>query len=94
MRELNRQRKSLVGNLRVGALGRAEDLFVELTEKGVDFFDTERLDISKLLDAGSHLLDFIVGEGNAELLDTVLDGIPASESVSNRDIASHSTIFC
>lgn len=48
--------------------------------------------VSEGLDLVGGLLHLIVRKRQAELLRSVLDGIPAREAVSNRDVSGHAKV--
>ena len=63
------------------------------TEEGVDVVHRLGADIRELLDLGGDILDLVISELEAELLDTALDGVPASETVTDRDVSGETKVF-
>ena len=55
------------------------------TQKGIDVVHGLGSDVCEFLDLGSHVLDLCVVEGQTELFDTGLDGVPASQAVTRRE---------
>ena len=79
------------------ALARGElaglDARVVDTQERVDVVHRLRADVRELLDLGGDVLDLLVGELEAELLDTALDGVPAGEAVADRDVAGEAEVL-
>ena len=63
------------------------------TEQRIDVVHRLRADIRELLDLRGDVLDLVVGEREAELLDTALDGVPAREPVADRDVAREAEVL-
>jgi hypothetical protein len=63
------------------------------TEQGVDVIHGLRADVGELLDLGGDVLDLVVGEREAELLNTALDRVPAGETVADRNIAGKTEVL-
>ena len=49
--------------------------------------------VREFLDLCGHILDLFVGQGEIELLNTRLDGIPASKSVADGDVPRKTEVF-
>ena len=60
----------------------ALDARVVDAKEGVDVVHGLRSHVGELLDLGGDVLDLVVIEREAELLDTGLDGVPAGQAVS------------
>ena len=62
-------------------------------KQGVDVVHGLGAHVCELLDLGGDVLDLVVGEREAELLDTALDRVPAREPVPDRDVARETEVL-
>lgn len=62
---------------------------MEIPQESIDILHGLVLNIGQLLDLAGNGLQVIIGQGQAKLLSTVLDSVPTSETMSDRDIAGH-----
>lgn len=65
---------------------------VEGADDGVGIVDGDGTDIGEGLDLGGALLDLVVGHLEAELADTRLDGVPASQPRGEVDVAGKTEV--
>lgn len=59
----------------------ADDAAVIHAQHGVNIFHTLRANISELLDLGRRVFDLVIRKAQLELLNTALNGVPASQTV-------------
>ena len=71
----------------------ALDAAVVHAQQAVDVVHALRAHVRELLDLGGDVLNLVVGELEAELLDTALDGVPAGEAVADRDVAGEAEVL-
>ena len=69
------------------------DSSVVHSQQHVDILHGLSTHIGELLDLGGALLDLIIGQDELELLDTVLDCVPSSETVTDGDISGHTEVL-
>lgn len=62
---------------------------MEVSQQAINVLHGLVLDIGQLLDLASNGLQVLVRQSQAQLLCTVLDRVPASEAMADRDVASH-----
>lgn len=66
---------------------------MELSQDGIDIIQRLLFDIGQILDFGRGLLDLLVGQFEPQLLHTILDGIPSSQSMCNVHEARNSKVL-
>lgn len=65
---------------------------VVYTQDRVDVLDALLSHVTHVLDANGDLLDLVVGQRQAKLFNTGLDGVPASQSRANVDVAGKTKV--
>ena len=75
-----------------GELARLDARVVHAQER-VDVVHRLRAHVRELLDLRGDVLDLLVGELQAELLDAALDRVPAREPVPDRDVAREAEVL-
>ncbi|KAH3671919.1 hypothetical protein OGAPHI_000105 [Ogataea philodendri] len=68
------------------------DVCVEVLNDGVHVVDSQRSDVSQLLDLVGDLLDLVIRQVEVQLLDSALDGIPSRQSVGKVDVSGQAEI--
>lgn len=69
------------------------ELEVERPNDGICVVDGQRANIRHGLDLLGYLLDLVIGHGEAKLLDTALDGVPASQTRREVHVAGDAPIL-
>lgn len=86
--------KQLVELVAIADLENAgDDSLVVDAEDDVDVLHRLRLDVGELLDLVGRVLDLLVGHLELELLNTRLDGVPARQTVADRDVTRHAKVL-
>jgi len=71
----------------------AHDAAVIHAQHSVNIFHTLRANISELLDLGCRIFDLVIRKAQLELLNAALNGVPASQTVPNRNVARETKVL-
>lgn len=85
--------KQLGEHFRVGNIVAALNASVVDSKDRIDIFHALVTDICHCLDLVRCIFDLVIGHVKLQLLRAALDGIPASQSASDRNVSAHAEVF-